>query len=147
MNRNECDSNKGLLMGLMDQELTPEETQEINAHLIRYPNCQEEYEQLRESSGKLGLVSFREPQDAVLRKLWKSPFSRVGLHGGLLMVLGGYATLLLYAIVEMILDNGEPLVPRVAVAAMVIGFILLLLLFIRERIHTYKTDPYKHIKR
>jgi len=147
MNAKECDSNKGLLMGLMDQELTPAEIQEVNSHLIKCPACREEYEQLRESSGKLGLVSFREPQDEVLKKLWKSPFSRLGLRAGLFMVLGGYAALLLYAVVEVVRDNGEPLVPRVAVAAMVIGFFLMLFFFLRERIQTYKTDPYKHIER
>ena len=147
MKTSECDSIKGLLMGLMDGELTPEELQEVNTHLMRCPSCREEYEELRESSGKLGLVSFHESNDKVLRKLWKSPFSRLSLHSGLILVVGGYVALMVFALVELARDTGEPFVPRLAVAAMVIGFFLLLVLFIRERMHTYKNDPYKHIER
>ena len=33
---NECEKYKALLMGLMDNELTPEEASEVNSHLIEF---------------------------------------------------------------------------------------------------------------
>ena len=48
----ECEKYHGLLVGLLDKELTPEETVEINEHLIRCSACREKYEQLKETAGK-----------------------------------------------------------------------------------------------
>ena len=67
----DCEKYKGLLMGLIDGELTPEETGEVDAHLIKCSSCREEYEQLRETANKIEVVSFDEPQDEILKKLWK----------------------------------------------------------------------------
>jgi multisubunit Na+/H+ antiporter MnhB subunit len=52
----------------------------------------------------------------------------------------------LYAIYQSFVEEGLN-VPGVALAAMVLGAVTLLASFIRERVETYKTDPYKEIER
>lgn len=134
-------------MGLIDQELTPEETQNVNTHLSRCAQCREDYDQLCETSGKIGNVRFSEPQDEVLNRLWKSPYSRFTRVAGLLLVLGGYGGLLVYALYGILTSVEEDIIPKLALGSIFTGFAILLLMVIRERAHSYKTDPYKEIER
>jgi hypothetical protein len=143
----ECEKYKGLIMGLIDQELTPEETVEINDHLRRCEECREEYEQLRETAAKIETVSFVEPQEEALKKIWKSPYSRFTRNSGLFLVLAGWLSLVIYGLFQSFRSSEEPVFSKVAVAAVIIGFFILLFTVIRERIHEYKSDPYKEVER
>jgi hypothetical protein len=143
----DCEKYKALIVGLMDNELTPEEIHEVNAHLMRCGQCREEYEQLKETTESLNTMSFDEPQDEVLRKFWKSPYSRWARVSGMLLIAGGWLVLMVYGLIEMIRDNSEPPLPRIGIAAMIIGFFVLLIMVIRERAVTYQSDPYKEIER
>ncbi len=143
----DCEKYKGLMMGLIDQELSPEESGEINGHLIKCAACRQEYEQLRETGAKIETISFDEPQDEVLKRLWKRPYSRFTRNSGLFLVLAGWLTLFIYGIFEAIRSSEEPVFSKLAIAAVFIGFFILLFSVIRERIHTYKCDPYKEVKR
>ena len=142
-----CQKYQGLLMGLLDKELTPEETAEVNDHLTRCEACRKEYEQIREASGKIETVSFIEPQDEVLEQLWEFPYSRLTRNSGLFLVLGGVLLLIIYGIFEFLGSGEEAVIPKIGVVAVLIGCVILLLSVIRERIHTYKVDPYKEVKR
>jgi hypothetical protein len=64
----------------------------INDHLTRCAGCRTEYEQLRETTGKLTAISYREPADAVLEQVWRSPYSRFARNSSLRLIIGGYAT-------------------------------------------------------
>lgn len=143
----DCEKYKGLLMGLIDNELTTDESSELNSHLNKCKACRDEYEELRETSAKIGAVSFEEPTDAVLKKLWRSPYSRWTRNSGLLLVFVGWLVLVLYGLIEIIRDSSEPAFPRIAVAAVIIGFFTLLFTVIRERLNTYKTDRYREVER
>ena len=137
---------KPLLMGLMDNELSAEERQEVNNYLTRCSKCREEYESLRESSGKLNTISFIEPTDEVLKYLWKSPFSSLMRNSALFFIVGGYVALAGYGIYNFLI-SGELTFPKIAVVAIIFGFAFLLFSVIRERIKTYKVDPYKEVVR
>ncbi len=143
----DCQKYQGLLMGLLDKELTPEETVEVNDHLTRCEVCRKEYEQIRETSGKIEAVSFIEPEDEVLEQLWKFPHSRLTRNSGLLLVLAGVLLLIIYGIFEFLRSGEEAVIPKIGVVAVLIGCVILLLSVIRERMHTYKVDPYKEVKR
>lgn len=142
-----CESHQGLLMGLLDGELDPEEAQEVNTHLHRCAGCREEYEQLRTSSKKIETVSFIEPQAETLNALWKRPYTRFTRNASLLLILVGYLALILFGIYEFLQDRSEAMLPKVATVAICVGFVILLCSVIRERLRSYKTDPYKEIER
>ena len=95
---------------------------------------------------KLKSLSQLETSDLIARRLWKSPYHRLMRNGSVWMILGGYGILILYAIYQSFVEEGLN-VPGVALAAMVLGAVTLLASFIRERVETYKTDPYKEIER
>jgi hypothetical protein len=142
-----CDDFKPLLMGLIDHELTPEETAKVNDHLIGCEVCRKEYDELVASGHVLGSVAFKEPEDEVLERLWRSPFSRFTTVSGMVLVAIGYLGLIGYGIYEFVNDRGEALLPKVALVAVVTGFVLLLFTVIRQRIKTYNVDRYKEIVR
>ncbi len=144
---NNCEPFKGLLVGLLDGELTPDETRQINEHLTRCAACRAEYERLRETTGKLAAISYREPDDAVLARAWRSPFSRLARNTSLVMIIGGYALLIGYGLYEFLGSGKEELPAKMGLAAVVMGFLILLVQLIRERLRTWKTDPYKEIER
>ena len=144
---NQCEPFKGLLVGLLDGELTPDETRQINEHPIRCAACREEYEQLRETTGKLTAISYQEPNDAVLAQVWKSPFSRLARNTALVMIIGGYATLAGFGVYEFLSSGWKELPAKAGVAAIALGFLILLLQLVRERVRTYQSDPYKDTER
>ena len=144
---NNCEKFRPLLVGLLDGELTAGEKAEINAHMIRCSGCREEYERLRETSGKLEALSYDAPTDEVLRRLWRNPFSRVSRIGGILMVVLGYAGLIAFGLFKFFTGKEEELWVKVPVAAIVIGILVLFILVVLERSKTYRKDPYREIER
>lgn len=144
---NNCGEYKGLLVGMLDGELTPEESRQVNDHLTRCAACRDDYEKLRQTTGKVASITLREPEDAVLDQMWKSPYSRFARSASIAMVIGGYTVLLAYALYEFFRSGKEAFPAKVAIGAIVIGFTLLLLQLVRERLRVYKTDRYKEIER
>ncbi|MFP4165006.1 MAG: anti-sigma factor family protein [Chitinispirillaceae bacterium] len=142
-----CSDCKPLLMGLMDNELTPEELSRVNDHLIRCRSCRLEYDELSQGDVKLKTVSFREPEDRVLQRVWRSPFSAFTRWSGILLVVAGYLVLIGYGAYEFVIDGNEPVMPKIALAAIITGFSILLLAVLRQRLAVCKTDPYKEVER
>lgn len=142
-----CEKYRGLLIGLIDNELNPDEAKQINDHLIRCAKCREAYEALSETGQKIGTVSFKEPSDEVLERLWKPPYSRFVKWTGLAMVLGGWLVFLVMAVIEAFRSSSEPFITRIAGGSLLLGLIILLLYVVLERVVLYKSDPYKEVKR
>jgi anti-sigma factor RsiW len=144
---NDCHHCRSLLVGLLDGELTPDEVRETNDHLMRCAACRAEHERLRQSSGHLEALSYQAPGDVVLARVWKRPYSRATRNASLALIIGGYLLVLGYGLVQFLTDGREALPAKIGVAALVVGFLTLLLQLIRERVQTYRTDPYKDIER
>lgn len=142
-----CKKYKSLLMGLIDQELSPEEASEVNRHLHRCEQCRQEYEQLRETCKKIESISIKEPEDEILKKIWQSPYSRISKISGFLLVLFGWISLVIYTLIELILHGSHGLFHKITIGAIILGFLVLLASVIRERIKGYKSDPYKEVIR
>lgn len=143
----DCETYRPLLMGLLDGELDAATAAEVNRHLIHCAACREEYESLRTSCQALERASFREPTDEVLTALWRSPYSRAARVASWVLALGGWLALIVFGLVEIFRDRKAELWPKLAIAAMILGGLSLLAQVVRERLHTYKTDPYKEVDR
>ena len=70
------DEIQGLLMGLLDGELSAEEANFVSDLLRKNERWRLEYESLLEAHTTLQGLSFEEPEDRVLRELWRSPYSK-----------------------------------------------------------------------
>jgi anti-sigma factor RsiW len=143
----ECDKFMPLLSGLLDGELTTEEARQINDHLIRCASCRDDYEQLQQQSSSLSALSIREPQEEALADFWRLPYSRTVRNSGLFLLIGGYIVFLCFGLFNYFTDDSEMLFGKLSVAAMVIGGIIVFGVVLIERLISYKTDPYKEVKR
>jgi len=143
----DCNKYKSLMMGLIDNELTHEETTQVNQHMIRCEACRNEFDDLSQSYSKLEYISFSSPSDDELDRIWKSPFSRFTRYAGLFIVFMGWIILVLYSMVEFLKSDTEPVLPKIAFMGIIIGFVILLYTVLSDRIKTLKTDPYKEVKR
>ena len=144
---NDCEKYRPMLVGLTDNELTSEEINDVNKHLNRCEQCRKEFDEMKEMSENIGLPSFKEPEDEILEQLWKSPYSHFARNAGIIMVIGGYLALVGYALYEFMINKSEDLFPKIAIAALILGFLIMLGSVIRERIKTSKVDKYKEVER
>ena len=141
------DRKKQLLMGLIDQELTTEETYEIQEYLRRDQSLRDELERLMETNDQLKQLGAAEFDEAVLRKLWRSPFNkglRIMSYG---LIVGGFLMLAGFAAWELLKNGNTHLFPVVASTGVGIGIIILLLQVIRDRLLVLKNDPYRGIEK
>ena len=143
----DSDTIRPLLSAFIDGELTPDESITVNDALMRSADLREEYERLLETSQRLDAVSTIEPDEAILNELWRSPFSRFARNAAITMIAGGYLILILWSAFILLFTDETPVIPGIAYAALVIGFLLLLAILVRNRLKTWQHDPYKHIKR
>lgn len=143
----DCHDYEPLIAGMLDGELTVDETLTIKEHLIRCAACRADYEQLRRSQNRLEAISFLEVTDEAVQGLWRLPYSRAARTAALALVVGGYAALLVFAVLAFLADGAHGLATKVAAGAVAIGFLVLLGMLVLERVLTYKVDPYKEIER
>lgn len=142
-----CEHYKPLLMGLLDGELTPGEASDVNDHLTRCSECRREYDELRKTCNRINAISFKEPDEALLESLWKPPYHRASKLSGLALLFGGWTLLVIYTLIQFFINDTEALVPKISIAAILFGFVVLVLHLIRERIIKSKADPYKEVIR
>lgn len=142
-----CERYQTLLSGMLDGELTTDETIQVNDHLIRCASCRADYEELCKTEKRLAAISFVEITDEAATAFWKLPYSRALRNAAWLLILGGYGSLLLAGFIAYLADGTEGLFGKLAGSAIVIGFLVLIGMLLIERIQTYRVDPYKEIER
>ena len=74
-------------------------------------------------------------------------YTRWQKNAGVLLIIGGYASLVLYGVYEFLRAGSIPPFPKIGGLAVLIGFAALLASAVRERIWTYKSDRYKEVRR
>ena len=144
---NNCERIKYLLMGLIDDELTDNEKCEVHDHLRKCASCRDEYSEMVETGKILNGVSFNEPDDEILERIWKNPFTRFSRISGFVLLFGGWVALIAYSVYQALIESKEPFFSRISTSAVIIGFIVLLLSVMRERLTTFKSDKYKGVQR
>lgn len=141
------DRARQLLMGLIDGELTTDETRDIHEQLSRSESLRDEYELIQAANGVLELLSETRIDEKLLRHVWKSPFRRVMRAVSYGMIAVGFFALFAMGL-EQYFNHGEQhLLLSVSVGGVLLGVILLLLQVIRDRMIVYKTDPYRDIEK
>ena len=138
---------QGLLMGLMDGELTAEEANEVSDILRKNQRWRDEYDTLLDTHEHLKGLSFEEPTDEVLRNLWKSPYSHFAHNAALIMIIGGVLFIMGFGLWLVATSKGAPWQIKVPFVTIAVGAATMLFLKLRERIATYQVDPYREVQR
>lgn len=146
-----CEHAGTLLSGLIDGQLTPEQSAELEAHLATCPHCARELEQLRRLEGMMKKVSLPRLSDEMWDEHWKHVYNRLERSAGYTLAGLGAILLLAYGIYELckewLNDPAVPVVIRAGCALLTLGLIVLSVSTVREKMLTYRYDRYKEIKR
>ncbi len=140
-----------LLMKKIDDEISGNENMEFQEIIEQYPECRIEWEEQQKVKEVSQMVKFTNPPDEIWDSYWLGIYNRLERKVGWILLSVGSIVLLAYGLVNAALALiAEPAMPwwlKTAVFLSVIGFSILIISVIREKIFTYKSDPYKEIKR
>jgi len=145
------DTFKPLLMGYLDSELTELEIQRIERHLLECTDCSrelEEFRKLKEVTQDMRVVT---PDARSWEEYWSHVYNRLERKIGWILISIGTIMVASYGIYSLValflLRSDIPLVVRIGIVAIVIGFSALLISVLRERIFLSRVDKYERIKR
>ena len=145
------DTYKPLLMGYLDSELTEIEVLRMEQHLENCAECRielEEFRRLKEVTQNMRIVT---PDARSWEEYWSHVYNRLERRIGWIVMSLGAILVTSYGIYSLIakllLRSDIPIVVRIGIAALVVGFCTLLISVIRERIFMARMDKYERIKR
>jgi len=145
------DTFKTLMMGYIDGELTELERERMERHLEACPECRAEAEaftRLKEITRPMKLAM---PEEAYWEQYWSSVYNRLERRAGWILLSIGAVLLVSYGCyllaTRLLLGSEAPLLLRTGLAALLLGFFILLASVIRERIYLRRSDKYRRIKR
>jgi len=142
-----CEKNKIMLSAMVDNELPPQSVVELNEHMVRCETCRREYDQLCKVSSQLNKSGFEIPEDERMDQFWNAPYTGLAKKLSFLLISAGVMILFLVGLYQFFILESPHGLEAWAVAAIIIGIIFFMATLITNRIQTYKTDPYKEVKR
>lgn len=134
-------------MAYADGELRGAERTVFEALLATRADLQREVAQLRRLQVLGRQMAAPEPMDFEWKRLEGDLVQRAGLGLGFALLLLGAAALLALALIGILMNEGLSLYVRLALGALLGGFLLLVVVFVRARLRTLPYDPYTEIQR
>jgi len=145
------DTFKPLLMGYLDAELTELETLRIEQHLERCTDCTKELEEFRRLKEVTQNMRVLTPDARSWDEYWSHVYNRLERRIGWILMSIGAILILSYGVYSLaarfLLRSDFPIIVRLGIVALVVGFCTLLISVLRERIFMSRTDKYERIKR
>lgn len=146
-----CHEVKPLLMGLVDNELDEQQKAHVQAHLSECPLCRDEYEKFSGLKKETSEMKFKQLPEIFWDEYWSHVYNKIERGIGWIFFSVGAIILLIYAgyalFEEFFFNPAEPLTLKIGVAAGGIGFAILFVSVLREKLMIRKVDKYRSIKR
>lgn len=134
-------------MRYIDGEMDEIERAAFERHLEVCGDCRGALEELREVNRLTGSITMKDPQDEFWDLYWKSIYRRLERRTAWIFMIAGIGMLVVYELYRAFRSFGRITFQKVALIVLIVGIVLLLISVVRERIHQYKSDPYKDVKR
>jgi len=139
------------MMAALDGEISPDERRELEGTLERNPEIRREWEMMSRLKEVTGAMTYKQAPEEVWDRYWTSVFNRIERGIAWILVSVGSVVLLAYGAwkwLEVLWgDAGLPMLVKLAVMAVAVGLLVLAVSVIREKLFTYRRDPYKEIER
>lgn len=139
-----CEDIQELISGYLDRELTSQKRQKVEVHMETCHSCRSTYESLQKQHQLVGQLPLEQMTDAERRGMLRDFPARGSRWVGVILLLVGILTLWLYGIYEGARD--EPFIIQVAVGMTLVGFLVLFLSVLRDRLYARRTDRYKDVE-
>jgi len=140
-----------MLSGYIDNELTPEEKLEFEQHLKDCRECQKELEAFHKLREVTGAMKYADIPEYVWENYWTGLYRRLERGFGWIFLSIGIIILLAIGVYHLFqgffLDPGQSILLKVGIGCGAVGFIVLLVSVIRERIFACRRDRYDEVQR
>lgn len=146
-----CEELREQVTAYLDGELHGAEATRLLSHLEECEGCREELEKLRRLKEVTKGMRFIKPTDEVWDRHWTCIYNRVergvawvflSIGAIMLGVLGVY-----HLVAGFFADPQVSIWAKLGVGALIVGGVTLFVSVVRERITTYRVDPYREVKR
>ena len=136
-----------LICRVADGVATEEEQRELIMMAQREPEVAEELRRQQDAVSAVRSVGLRELQDEVAEQFVGGVYNRLERRTGWLLVSAGIAVLAAYGVYEILTEPDLGTVYRLGLAAVIVGFGLLLSSVLRMRLKTRRFDRYTEVIR
>lgn len=134
-------------MRYIDGEMSDDERAAFEKHLGECDDCGRAMREMREVNRLTGSVRMKDPQDEFWELYWKGIYRRLERKTAWIFMIAGIVMMLGYQGYRVVRSFSGITFENVALILFVVGIILLLVSVVRERLHQYRSDPYKDVKR
>jgi len=146
-----CEEARFLMMGYLDGELNEEQKQDFLKHLQECPDCQAEWQSFNQLKEDTQEMKFRALPEMYWDDYWQHVYNRIERGIGWIFFSLGAIIVLAFAGYELMrdffLNSTEPLILRVGVGIFLLGFIIILVSVLREKLMVRKYDKYRRVVR
>ena len=134
-----------------DKLIDDDELLILNKHLETCEECRNDLKEVEEMEKLIKMHRYRSPEDKIWTKYKGGFYAKIERGIGWIFFSIGIIVLLIsgmfYFIRDFLFDPSVSLVLRLGVSALIIGFVILLVSIIRERVFFNKRERYKEVKR
>lgn len=134
-------------MRYLDGETDSLARAEFERHCEGCADCREQLRQFAELDTMTRRITMKDPTDEFWERYWKSIYRRIERKSAWVLIIAGMTMLVAFALHEAIQSFRVITFEKIAALLVAIGGVLLLISLIRERVHQYRVDPYKDVKR
>ncbi len=140
-----------LLSGYIDNELSPDESRDFEIHLEGCADCRKELESFQKLQEVTGAMKYADIPEQVWEGYWSSLYKRmergvawifISIAAIVMLCFGSY-----HIFIDFFLNTEAPIWLRIGVGFGMIGFIVLLVSILRERLFAKKRDRYDEVTR
>lgn len=139
-----------LLMGALDNELTPDKMREFKMLVETYPEFQNEWKNYQHLKEVTQSMKFKSPKKEVWDNYWMNVYNRIERGIAWIVLSIGSVILITYglfkAVEAIIADPQLESIIKIGIIAVLAGAVILLVSVIREKLFVRKSDPYKEIQ-
>ena len=153
MNRSsiDCKQAQVLMMGLLDNELDERQRQNVQSHLAQCKSCSEKFDSYKNLKKDTKEMKFKNLPEVYWDEYWQNVYNRIERGIGWIFFSIGAIILLSFAGYELLneffLNPKEPIGIKIGVAFGGVGFIVLFISVLREKLMVRKVDKYRSVKR
>ncbi len=137
-----------LMMATLDDELSDGDRREFEELLQRGEGARAEWERMRRVQEVTQTMSYRAPADRIWQEYWGSVYSRIERGLSWILISIGAIVLLSYGgwqIVNELIAAEMPAAVKGGVFALLVGFVILLVSVMREKVFMQRRNPYKDV--
>lgn len=136
-----------MLSAYMDGELTQSESQRVRVHLESCDDCRGRYETMRKVQQVASEIEFPAPAEEAMLEIERKVSVRAPRAAGWWLLLSGAVAWIVYATWLFVTDPELASWEKLMTGAVVIGFVLLLVSVLRERLLNLRHDRYRSIRK